>query len=286
MATFNTVVTVNDHRSVAPATQRQVPAERSLGVLVGGRQDRGQSAAVLAAILFVLGGLPAGCVFNDDGPKTGPGLEPPVTVGNPGSGDFGTGSPSAVAGTGGGVMNPDGAPAPGPMMPAAGTGSSGSAGMTGAPQTPPGTSSGGAAGGAAGVPASAAGTGGGGGAATEPDGGASACETERWPALGLDRRIIAPPGDAAVSNLGPCEYALPESAAEYLPDRVNLEVTREGQRETIPRVSNAAACGLTGGFYYDDALDPTRIVACPTTCIAITQSDAVEIVLGCPTVTE
>jgi hypothetical protein len=286
------VVTVNDHDAVAPATQRQVLAERSPGVLVGGRRDRGFDPAVLTAFFMAaaLLALPSGCVF-DDGPKVGPGLEPPnTTVGAPGRGQSMT-PVLPAAGTSGAFGNPGGAPgmAPGPETPGAGSGGMGMAAAgTGAAPPPAGEPTG-AAGlgvgtaGMSGTAGAASGSGGAGGPNSDPDAGT--CEAERVPALGVDQRIIAPPDGGGRPIANACEYTLPDSATPYLPDHVNLEHTREGQRRSVPRVAGPEDCDLLqGGFYYDDPQNPTRIIACPSTCARIVQGGVVEIVLGCPTV--
>jgi hypothetical protein len=223
----------------------------------------------------------------DDGPKTGPGLEPPNTVGTPGSamnpgvplagaGAFGNPIGGAAAGTGSGpIMMGPGTPG--------GAGMGAAAGGSGAaiPPADPGSSAGGAGG--AGAAGAAGGGSGSGGLSSDPDAGT--CEVERLPALGVDQRIIAPDGGQRPIARA-CEYELPESATQYLPDHVNLEHTREGQRTSVPRVEGAASCDLlNGGFYYDDPQSPTRLIACPSTCARILQGGVIEIVLGCPTVT-
>jgi hypothetical protein len=284
------VVTVNDHVAVAPATQRQVLAERSPGVLVGGRRDRGIEPAVLTAFLLAVAllALPAGCVF-DDNPKTGPGLEPPILGGAPGRGQAMQPTQQPLAGMGGAFGNPGGAAGTGagPQTPVGGGPASMGGAGTGAVPPPAGEPTGAAGLGAAGMSGAAgaaSGSGGAGGSNADPDAGT--CEAERLPALGLDQRIIAPPDGGGRPFANACEYELPESAGPYLPDHVNLEHTREGQRRSVPRVDGAENCDLLeGGFYYDDPLNPTRLIACPSTCARILQGGVVEIVLGCPTLT-
>jgi len=90
----------------------------------------------------------------------------------------------------------------------------------------------------------------------------------------------------AVAARAACEIALPDSAAAYLPDRVNLRQTENGQQRYLPRVADADACGSANdGFYYDDPLAPKRILVCPQTCADFGSDDTVEIVYGCQTVT-
>lgn len=224
--------------------------------------------------------LPAGCLF-DEGPRTGPGLEPPNETASPGgSVGMGVTPPPPVGGSAAAPMPAGGMAGTAGFGNVGGPGASagtGAAGMTPPPQTPgdPSSSAGGG-GGATGTAGSAAG---------DPDGGATVCEEERVPALAVGQRIIAPV-DAGLPDPDECVYVLPVTAAQYLPDRVNLEHTQEGQRQSVPRVDDADACDpVLGGFYYDSGLLQTRIVACPATCARIAQGGMVEIVLGCPTQT-
>lgn len=81
-----------------------------------------------------------------------------------------------------------------------------------------------------------------------------------------------------------CEYTLPAEAAPYLPDRVDLELTLGATTTTIARVADAQACDPTqGGWYYDDAQSPKRIIACQQTCSQVSNGGEVEIVFGCAT---
>jgi hypothetical protein len=81
-----------------------------------------------------------------------------------------------------------------------------------------------------------------------------------------------------------CEYALPAEAVQYVPDRVNLELTQGGATTTIARVADAQACDpAQGGWYYDDPQAPRRIIACQQTCAQVSKGGNVEIVFGCTT---
>ncbi len=89
-----------------------------------------------------------------------------------------------------------------------------------------------------------------------------------------------------------CEYAIPEvppGGGSFDPDRVNVAYTPDGgMPHTIGYVAGgAAACGQqTGGWYYDDPANPTKIVLCPSTCSAV-QADAtgkVDVQFGCETI--
>jgi hypothetical protein len=67
-----------------------------------------------------------------------------------------------------------------------------------------------------------------------------------------------------------CEYAVPPSPAGAVldPGKVKVEFTSGAapQRVAVPRVDNAAGCAAQGGWYYDDANRPTRIVLCGESC--------------------
>lgn len=223
----------------------------------------------LALVLTLTGCQPAG-----NGPRGGPGLEPPV-LGNPGAGaandgfgNTGAPPPAQEAPTG---------PTP-PIMGAAGTG--GAAGMA-APM--PGSTPDPIAGGGAGT---SGGTAGDGASSSEPDAGLPSdedCEAQTLAAPGLGLRFVL---GRSIEAQADCEIVLPEDAAAYLPDRVNLRHTRDGESTDVPRVDDAEACDpFEAGFYYDDPHAPTQIHVCPQTCIGFAPDDLVELVYGCPTIT-
>jgi hypothetical protein len=238
---------------------------------------------VLTAIFYavILAALAcSGCI--------GPGLEPPTEqpIGAMGEGPGTVGVPNAPAAGANGQAGQAAGGSPPDM---------GAGGSFGAP-VPTGGSTAGTAGMAApsggGGGTGTAGNAGAAGAAGEPsseptaDAGATDCEVERLPALGLGQRIIAPWRDGGLLG-NACEYELPESAPQYLPDHVNLQHTLDGQSTSVPRVSDVTACDpIQGGFYYDNPQDPAMIIACAASCTRFGQGGDVEIVLGCPTVTQ
>jgi hypothetical protein len=88
----------------------------------------------------------------------------------------------------------------------------------------------------------------------------------------------------------PCEVLIPPPpiGQTFDQDRVNVEYTpgTGGMTDTIPFVANASSCGTSGGWYYDNAAMPTKIMYCPTTCTRV-QSDAtatINVAFGCQTV--
>jgi len=87
-----------------------------------------------------------------------------------------------------------------------------------------------------------------------------------------------------------CNYDLPDTAGgdNIDPAMVNVLVLPTGASapETVPQVNGAEACSKSGGWYYDDNLDPKDILFCPSTCTAV-QSDVgaqVELLFGCESV--
>jgi len=87
-----------------------------------------------------------------------------------------------------------------------------------------------------------------------------------------------------------CNYDLPEVAGgeNIDPARVNVLIQPSGASgpEALPQVNGPEACTATGGWYYDDNLDPKDILFCPSTCTAV-QGDAgakVELLFGCESV--
>ncbi|MCA9625773.1 MAG: VWA domain-containing protein [Myxococcales bacterium] len=88
-----------------------------------------------------------------------------------------------------------------------------------------------------------------------------------------------------------CEYQVPDQADGFTvnPDELNVLYTPSGggSSTTIGQVPNLDACAaVSGGWYYDDPLDPTKIIFCPSTCAAV-QGDLdaeIELLFGCATI--
>lgn len=87
-----------------------------------------------------------------------------------------------------------------------------------------------------------------------------------------------------------CEFPMPDSSngQEIDPHKVNVTYTPGGggPGSTIRQVHSAAQC-TTGGWYYDNAANPSKITLCPQTCHVV-QSEGqgkIEIVIGCATET-
>jgi hypothetical protein len=87
-----------------------------------------------------------------------------------------------------------------------------------------------------------------------------------------------------------CDFELPKASngMQVDPTKVNVKYTPAGGTQmTLGRVPDAAGCGTAPGWYYDNALNPTRILLCPASCnSASVEVDAtLEVLLGCVTET-
>lgn len=96
--------------------------------------------------------------------------------------------------------------------------------------------------------------------------------------------------DAIRANALGCEYDIPEpdEGEEIDPLKVNVTYTPGGggAGQELPQADDAADCGQLPGWYYDDPLEPTKIILCPASCNVV-QGDTeanVSLVFGCPTV--
>ncbi|AKU98853.1 hypothetical protein AKJ09_05517 [Labilithrix luteola] len=87
-----------------------------------------------------------------------------------------------------------------------------------------------------------------------------------------------------------CEYVLPTpEPSKGILDPTSVEVHftpgKNDPTQNIKQVTSKDDCGATtGGYYYDDAKNPTRVILCPASCDAIGKAtiDAkVELGLGC-----
>jgi hypothetical protein len=94
---------------------------------------------------------------------------------------------------------------------------------------------------------------------------------------------------AVISTAGlECSWAIPAAPSGETFDRgrVNVQYSVAGNAaQALLQVADAAACGDRSGWHYDDAGNPTRIVACATTCAELQQDPAaqVDVLFGCST---
>ncbi len=87
----------------------------------------------------------------------------------------------------------------------------------------------------------------------------------------------------------PCEWEVPAPppGATFEPGRVNVRLTSPaGEEESLAQVPLAGGCADGGGWYYDDPLAPTRLLACPATCeeLRAETETRVDVLFGCRTV--
>jgi hypothetical protein len=85
-----------------------------------------------------------------------------------------------------------------------------------------------------------------------------------------------------------CEWGIPKPppGETFHKDLVNVSVSGNGTTQKLGNVPTKADCAAAkGGWYYDNAAAPTRILACPETCTAVQSSTSakVEVLLGCAT---
>jgi hypothetical protein len=84
-----------------------------------------------------------------------------------------------------------------------------------------------------------------------------------------------------------CEFLMPTASggAAIDPNNVSMQYTPSGGAAvTIPHVPDATQCS-GDGWYYDDNLNPTKLLLCPTTCTTVqgAQGGKVDILVGCLT---
>jgi hypothetical protein len=80
----------------------------------------------------------------------------------------------------------------------------------------------------------------------------------------------------------------PPGGLELDPSKVNVSVVpQSGAATALGKVTDAAACGAAGGWYYDDDANPTEVILCPSTCAtaqsALSSGGRVSIAFGCAT---
>lgn len=84
-----------------------------------------------------------------------------------------------------------------------------------------------------------------------------------------------------------CEYLIPEvEDVVFDPKKVNVSYIPGGSgvTELLPKADSLADCGAGPGWYYDNPLDPAKILLCPASCTAISNDPDGQITIsfGCP----
>ena len=68
-------------------------------------------------------------------------------------------------------------------------------------------------------------------------------------------------------------------------DKLNVRWSVENDQRTLLRVGSKADC-QDNAWFYDDALFPTRVIACDQTCeeIKASEDSSIDLLLGCATI--
>lgn len=90
-----------------------------------------------------------------------------------------------------------------------------------------------------------------------------------------------------------CDLAIPTPEDGDLdPTAVNVQIVADEVPATLVKVSGPAACGPTGGWYYDDDAAPTKVLLCPASCEAAQaavgpgKTGRIEVLFGCATIAQ
>jgi hypothetical protein len=73
---------------------------------------------------------------------------------------------------------------------------------------------------------------------------------------------------------------------QYDWSKINVQFeSTPGKVDEILQVADGAACGIGGGWYYDNPSAPTRIHVCASTCAFVQQNSKgkLNVLFGCPT---
>lgn len=88
-----------------------------------------------------------------------------------------------------------------------------------------------------------------------------------------------------------CELALPTPSQGTLdPGKVNVRITDSSGTTDLFKVGSASACDQSGGWYYDDPVEPTKVILCPSSCQAAEKAGVttgnvkIEVLFGCVTI--
>ncbi len=107
-------------------------------------------------------------------------------------------------------------------------------------------------------------------------------------ALALIRDTITTTQTTTVTMTTPlaCEWGIPAPPPGEIfdPTQVNVELLANGTSSPLGNVASQADCpNFSNAWYYDDPINPTRIIACDDTCTAVTQPGVagVNVLLGC-----
>lgn len=88
----------------------------------------------------------------------------------------------------------------------------------------------------------------------------------------------------------PCEFIIPPPPmGEMLdPKLVNVNYTPggSGMKQPLPKADNIQDCGVGPGWYYDNEMNPTKILLCPGSCNTVKSDSSakVDVAFGCSTI--
>ncbi|MFO0588857.1 MAG: hypothetical protein U0441_15005 [Polyangiaceae bacterium] len=88
-----------------------------------------------------------------------------------------------------------------------------------------------------------------------------------------------------------CDLEIPTPQNGTLdPDAVNVQIVVNEVPQGLAKVAGAAACGPSGGWYYDNDAMPTHVILCPASCdvaqasVGPGKNGRIEILFGCATI--
>jgi hypothetical protein len=88
-----------------------------------------------------------------------------------------------------------------------------------------------------------------------------------------------------------CVLALPTPATGTLdPSKVNVRIVTPSGVTSLFKVAGANACDASGGWYYDDEVNPTQVLLCPASCQAAEDAGSasgevqIQVLFGCATI--
>ncbi len=86
-----------------------------------------------------------------------------------------------------------------------------------------------------------------------------------------------------------CEYVIPTPPAGLVfePGKVNVDYDDGNGLQVVGNVAAAEDCtAVTGGWYYDDAVNPEQVIMCPQTCARFEElrEASIDIRFGCTTI--
>lgn len=106
-----------------------------------------------------------------------------------------------------------------------------------------------------------------------------------WSQVFMDIQQSVISGSQLSCNL---DIPMPQSGDAIDPNNVNVRYLPGGTPPgaTVFRVDDAAACGNTGGWYYNDPATPTQIILCPASCTEVESDPAakLQVEFGCASV--